>query len=109
MQKWRKDIGEMNLPRVAEISTRKIEILRHHAERKVLRAKNPPYLAHHFFHADVGASVARAIVSGKKKFELSAGLPCTAGAQHPFELVEFDQPADPGLKEQVGHGRGSPE
>src|SRR6201987_3141010 len=97
----------MNLPRVTKISMRKVEILRHHAERKILRAKNSSHLAHHFFHAHVGARVARAIVSSKKKLELAAGLPGIARAEHPFELVELDQATHPSLQEQVRHGRGS--
>ena len=107
MQERRKDVGEVYLPCVAKISAREIEILRHHAEREIFRAEDSPHLAHHFFHADVGTGVARAVVSGEKQLERRTGFPGLARAEHPFELVQFDQAADPGFEQQVGHGRGS--
>src|SRR5580692_608900 len=97
----------MDLAGVAEISASEIEILRHDAEGEIFVAENAAHLANHFFYADVGAGVARAVVSGEEKFEFGAGLPGLSGAEHPFELVEFDEAADPGFEEQVGHERGS--
>ena len=69
-KKRRKDVRQMHLPRVAEISAREIEILRHHAEREIFVAQNAPHLPQHFLHAHIRAGVARAVVAGEEQLQL---------------------------------------
>ena len=80
MQERREHIRQMNLLRVAEISPGEIEILRHDAEREIFVTEDAADLADHFFDADVGAGVARAVVSGEEELQLCAGLPGVTGA-----------------------------
>ncbi len=107
MQKRRKHVGQMNLLRVAEVAARQIEILRHHAQREILRAQNAAHLPEHFLHAHVGAGVARSVVAGEQQLQLRSRFPWLARAKHPFEFVQFDQTADPGFEDEIHHGRTS--
>ena len=72
-------------------------------------AEDAADLANHFFYADVGAGVARAVVTGKEELQSCARLPGMTGAEHLFELVELDQAADPGFQDVrsvIGAGPG---
>ena len=65
MQERRKYVRQMNLFRVAKVTTRQIEILSHHAQLEILRAQNSPHLPQHFLHAHIGAGIARSVVAGE--------------------------------------------
>ena len=70
VQERREDVGQMHLPRVAEISAGEIEILGHDAEGDVFGAEDAADLADHFLDANVGAGVARAVVTGEEQLQV---------------------------------------
>ncbi len=108
VEKRRKHVRQVHLPRAREISARQVEILRHHAEVDVLRAEHVPHLPDHFLHAHVAAGIARAVVAGKEQAQFFGGGPALAEAEHPAEAGDFDQRADPRHQKEIGHARTLP-
>ena len=91
MKERRENIREMHLLRVAEISAREFEILRHHRPGHILGAQDALHLPDDFFHANVGAGVARAVVAGEKQLQRLARLPGLARAEHVLQFVQLDR------------------
>jgi hypothetical protein len=108
VEEGREDVGQVDLARALEVALGAIEALRHDAEVDILRADDVADLADHLVDAYVGTGVARAIVAGEEEFEFFAGSPSFADSQHPSQAGEFDQHADPGDEEKVGHAREAP-
>ena len=93
----------MDLTCAVEIACRTFEILRHDAEVDVIRAEDVADLAEHFLDAHVGAGVARTVVACEEEAKFFAGCPAAAETEHPGEAADFDERADPGDQEEVGH------
>src|SRR5262249_22630245 len=108
IKEWRGKIPQKKLFWSFEIASRAVKVLRHYAEVNVLRTKNVANLANHFVDASVRASVARAVVAGKKEAQLLAGLPARSAAEHPLQARQLDERADPHHQEKVGHAAKPP-
>src|SRR6202041_2569705 len=72
-QKGRINIGQVHLPPVSKLTSRKVKILRHHGDKKILRAEAAADLAQNFFDADIRSSISRTVVTREKEFQLFAG------------------------------------
>src|SRR4029077_13058603 len=106
-ERW-KNIGQVDLARAREIAAAAIEVLSHHAEVAVAGAEDVAHLPQHFLDTNVGAGVARAVVSSEEQPQLFPGLPAAAESKHPADAPNFNQRADPRHEEKIAHARALP-
>src|SRR5438445_10459515 len=99
----RKNIWQVHLVAVLEISIGELEILAHQADLDIVGSQNVAQLAESFFRAHVGAGIARAVVSREKQLEPFSRLPAFPLAENPPGLGALDVSADPGLQDEVHH------
>src|SRR5579871_6881024 len=64
-EKWRINIGKIDLASALEVATGSLEILGHYAEVNVLGTEDVANLPQHLLHPDVAAGVACAVVAGE--------------------------------------------
>src|SRR5947208_15201222 len=94
---------KINPTRAIAVALGSIEALGHNAEIDIGGAEHVAYLTQHFLHTYVGTGVARAVVARKQQPQFFAGIPAPAQPEHPGEATHFDQRADPGNQQEIGH------
>src|SRR6266496_1485442 len=107
-QERRKNIGKVDLLCPLKVAASHVKVLRHRAELDVLRAQNMAKLAQGLFRADIGTSVPRAVITGKKQLEFLPGLPAMRVAEDPASLGALNVGADPGLEDKIHHAADPP-
>src|SRR6266513_563183 len=91
-----------------KVAASHIKVLRHRAELDVLRAQNVAKLPQSFFRADIGTSVSRAVITGKKQLESFSRLPAMPVAENPVGLRALNVGAHPGLEDEIHHAADPP-
>ena len=107
-QEGRENIRQPHLRRAFEISTRTVEIKRHHAEVDVLRPQNPADLPQHLLHSHIRSRVARPVVTRKQQLQFLARLPRLALAHHPLNFLALDNARYPRFQNEVHHAAEPP-